>query len=182
MRAPGFTLIELMVTLAIVAILLVLGAPVYTTWIQNMQIRTATESLVSAMKLARAEAIKRNVPVTFSLVTGPSAGNSTEWSITCNPAGPNCPEVGGVIQSDSLLRNAPHISVVPTAGDGAIVFSGLGQANPPALPVAALSTIDIDNPKLPPAESRELRVLVVASGELRACDPNVGAAADPRHC
>ena len=60
----GFTLVELMVTLAIAIILLSVGVPSFTQTIQNNRLTTAANKLVSATNLARGEAIKRGTRVT----------------------------------------------------------------------------------------------------------------------
>jgi type IV fimbrial biogenesis protein FimT len=61
--AGGFTLIELMVTLAIAAIFASLAAPSLTTMIRNNRIQTEASSLVADLQLARTEAIKRGATV-----------------------------------------------------------------------------------------------------------------------
>ncbi len=61
-RLPGFTLIELMVALAIVALLLLLGMPSFTTFLRNSEIRSTSESLVNGLRAASAEAANRNQP------------------------------------------------------------------------------------------------------------------------
>lgn len=58
-RSPGFTLLDLLVSLAIGALLLGLGVPGYRAWIADMELRDRVEALVEAMSYARAEAIKR---------------------------------------------------------------------------------------------------------------------------
>lgn len=55
----GFTLIETMVVVAIAAVLAALAAPSFTPIVERWRIRSATESLQSALYLARSEAIKR---------------------------------------------------------------------------------------------------------------------------
>jgi len=62
-KNSGFTLIELMITLAIVAILLTVGVPSLKTFMQGNQLVAATNELVSALHVARSEAIKHNVRV-----------------------------------------------------------------------------------------------------------------------
>lgn len=68
-REAGFSLIELMVGLTIVGILFMMGVPSFKSWIQNTQIRTATEAIQNGLELARAEAVRRNTPVRFQLTT-----------------------------------------------------------------------------------------------------------------
>ena len=57
-KTSGFTLIELLITLAIVAIVAGLGAPSLRQFIQNTKINTATNDLVSALQVARTQAIR----------------------------------------------------------------------------------------------------------------------------
>ncbi len=69
MKQRGFTVIELMVTLAIAAVLLGLGIASFNTMMETSRARAVAESIMSGLRMARAEAIKRNVPIRFHLVT-----------------------------------------------------------------------------------------------------------------
>lgn len=56
----GFTLIEMMVTVSVAAILLSIAVPSFTTMIKNARVTSATNEFISALILARSEALKRN--------------------------------------------------------------------------------------------------------------------------
>ncbi|WP_156775423.1 GspH/FimT family pseudopilin [Hydrogenophaga sp. RAC07] len=60
----GFTLIELMVAIAILAILLAVGVPSFQSFIASSRLTTANNDFVGAMTLARSEAIRRGNRVT----------------------------------------------------------------------------------------------------------------------
>ena len=77
MRTRGFTLIELMMTIALFAFLAMLAIPMGRTFMANTQVRTATEALLNGMQHARAEAVRRNAQV--QLVRG--AGST--WTLGC---------------------------------------------------------------------------------------------------
>lgn len=62
--AYGFTLIELMITLALAAIILTLGVPSFNETIRTNRVATQVNELVTALHLARSEAIKRATAVT----------------------------------------------------------------------------------------------------------------------
>lgn len=61
----GFTVIELMVVVSILAILVALAAPSFTPLIERWRIRQAVSGLESAMYFARSEAIKRGGNITI---------------------------------------------------------------------------------------------------------------------
>jgi type IV fimbrial biogenesis protein FimT len=65
----GFTLIELMITVAIVAILSSLAAPSFRQMTATQRVRTAVSALNESLWMARSEAIKRNTAVTFSFAS-----------------------------------------------------------------------------------------------------------------
>lgn len=63
MRARGFTLVELLVGLAVAAILLTIAIPGYAFLVSTSRLAAVTNDLVTALQLARSEAIRRNVHV-----------------------------------------------------------------------------------------------------------------------
>lgn len=63
-RYTGFTLIELIITVAIAAIVLAIGIPSFKETILQNRLTTYTNQLIGAINLARSEAIKRGVRVT----------------------------------------------------------------------------------------------------------------------
>ena len=69
----GFTLWELMTSLAVIGILLGIGVPSLMELQRNMAITSAANDLVSALLAARAEAVKRQVPVTVCASPNPLA-------------------------------------------------------------------------------------------------------------
>ena len=64
-KHTGFTLIELMITLAVVGILLMVGVPSLKTFMQGNQLIASTNELISALHVARSEAIKLNTRVSI---------------------------------------------------------------------------------------------------------------------
>ena len=76
----GFTLVELMITVAIIVILAVIAMPSMTAMINNSRATAQAEELVASLQLARAEAIRRNARVTFCAGTGVVCSGSTTWT------------------------------------------------------------------------------------------------------
>jgi type IV fimbrial biogenesis protein FimT len=90
-RIGGFTLFELMVTLAVAALILSLGVPGFRSFIQNNRATTHTNDLVTALNLGRSEATRRGASVLLcSSSDGATCSGSNDWSsgwIVRRPAG-----------------------------------------------------------------------------------------------
>lgn len=70
----GFTAIELMVVVTIIAVLAALAGPSFTPLIERWRVRDAAEALTSSLYLARSEAIKRGGGVTIDATGGWNVG------------------------------------------------------------------------------------------------------------
>jgi type IV fimbrial biogenesis protein FimT len=80
-RARGFTLLELLVTLAVATILVTVAVPSFRSFVQNSRATTHTNELVTALNLGRSEAIRRGRPVTVcSSSDGATCSGATDWS------------------------------------------------------------------------------------------------------
>ena len=75
MKQKGFTLVELMVIVAIAGVLLGLGLNSFRTMMDSTNTKSAAESLLTGLRLARSEAIKRNAPMRFQLVSSLTLAN-----------------------------------------------------------------------------------------------------------
>lgn len=83
-RAPrigrGFTLIELMVTVSVLAIVLAVAAPSFSEFVAGQKVKTAANDLTTALILARSEAIKRNADIVVAPVTADTWASG--WNVT----------------------------------------------------------------------------------------------------
>ena len=76
----GFTLIELMVALAIAAVLMMLAAPSFTNTIERNQLSTKINELVSTLQYARSESVKRGKQITVcESINGTSCGGAAGY-------------------------------------------------------------------------------------------------------
>mgnify|MGYP003381956147 CR=1 FL=1 len=75
----GFTLVELMVTLAIAAILLSIAAPNFVSFIKNNRITTITNDLLADLALARSEAAKRGQAVSVCISSDGLTCTGSNW-------------------------------------------------------------------------------------------------------
>lgn len=78
----GFSMVELMITLAILAIGLSLAAPSFTDMMTNNKVTSATNELIGAIQYARAEAAVRGYPVVLcnGNATGSDCASNQTWS------------------------------------------------------------------------------------------------------
>lgn len=104
-KMSGFTLVELMITLAIAMILITLAVPSFTLMINNAKVTSATNEFVAALNLARSEALKRSNTVTVCRSNSDFSACSTAASENYTTNGwiifPDCLDVGtlGVIDT-----------------------------------------------------------------------------------
>jgi type IV fimbrial biogenesis protein FimT len=77
----GLTLIELMIALALIAILLALAAPSLQEAMMSIRITGHTNDLMGDLAVARSEAVKRNIPVVLcSSTDGQSCAAAASWN------------------------------------------------------------------------------------------------------
>lgn len=184
----GFSLIELMVAIVVLAIVIAAAVPSFSTMMHNTRIRTAAESVQNGIQIARAEAVKRNTAIRFEL------SDNSRWEVKCvvvvgdldGDGEDDCP---AVIQERTIGEGAAA-SIVATADPASgmeLVFNGLGRisslAGGGAPPNLININIDIDPTVLPAEKSRNLRILVGIGGNTRMCDPDASIpGTDPRAC
>ena len=63
MQSKGFTLVELMVSIAIAVIIITIAIPSFTNFLRNSTVRTQANELAAVMQFARSEAIKRRTDI-----------------------------------------------------------------------------------------------------------------------
>jgi len=205
--ARGFSLIELIVVMAIMVMMMMMAAPSFSVWIANSRIRVTAESVLSGLQVAKSEAVARNTRVRFQLTstldnTCVLSATGLNWIINLDP-NVNADEVVGrcatapnPMASPSVAADAPFIlQTRPAAGSGSsavnatapsLVFNGLGRIAPP-LPPGNI-TIDVNNPTngtcfAAGGELTCLRIVITPAGQVRMCDPNPDLpAGDPRIC
>ncbi len=175
----GFTLIELVVTIALLAVLLGLAAPSFSLWTRNAQVRTIGDTLQNGVRLAQNEAVRRNRQVVFFLTNDTAcsasttpASNGSFWAIRTVPL--TAGDTAETVQCGHLADSAGGVAL---AGPTAICFNSMGRqvanASPGAgtatctLAASGLSSYDISAM----GSDRPLRVLVAVGGQVRRCDP-----------
>jgi type IV fimbrial biogenesis protein FimT len=94
-KSGGFTLLELMIVVVLVALILALGVPGFGEFMRNNRLAEASNGLIAAAQLARTEAIKRQVTVSVCASADPGAGEAatcsagafTGWLVFADPNG-----------------------------------------------------------------------------------------------
>jgi type IV fimbrial biogenesis protein FimT len=171
-RQLGVTLIELMIGIAVLAVLATLAMPMFQQWMANTQIRNASDALLNGLQLARTEALRRNKNVEFRL------GNASDWEVwQAQPA--------LKVQGRGSQEGQSNLAVVaPTPGDASTVtFSPLGGVVSNLDGSSTLTQLDVQAASGSPTGVRNLRVVVPASGGVRMCDPGSDLKSDDtRRC
>ena len=119
----GFTAIELMVTVAIVAIFATLAAPSFRQLIATQRVKSVASALTESLWVARSEALKRNEDVQFVFANAGANTLVADWKITRS--------------SDTvtpLIQQSGSPSVVSTTSSGGnllFVFNAFGRSTNP---------------------------------------------------
>ena len=174
----GFTLIELMVTVALVAIMMVLAAPSFITFQRNSELTTTANSFLATLASARAEAMKRQLR-TFVIpfdgtnwasgwkVFVDSNSTVTASALTMDTTGDILLSSVDALPSSITIDTTSATSFVHPGGKY-VMFNGTGFMGliGGGFPSGGADSLDFSN------GSETRRVLVSVAGRARVCKPN----------
>jgi type IV fimbrial biogenesis protein FimT len=158
----GFTLTELMVVSAIVAILLAIGVPSYKYITTSYRMSSEVNNLLGDLMFARGEALKEGQYVTVcvsSTGTGCTAGGwQNGWIVFSNPTQAANPAVGSILRKQAPFSGNPADTFVANTGITAISYNREGFAWTLAAGFIANTLITLHNPAAQAAFTRCLAV------------------------
>lgn len=149
----GFTLIELLVTLAVLAIVMAFAVPSFQQLIANNRLSTEVNTLVSALQLARSEAVKRGTEVSVAATNGSNlvAG----YCVTLGGADDPCDDDDNQIRVFSAVESSVNTNPAVTE----VVFNRMGE-----LVDGVAITVSVTPPSCPPGKVDALRQIRVGAG------------------
>jgi type IV fimbrial biogenesis protein FimT len=187
---PGFTLIEMMITLAVLAILSLLAMPAFNTWIANNRVRAVADDMAGGLRLAQTEALRRSRQTAFMLTdTANPAGaaaltpvaNGGNWAVTV--AKSTLDPAGAFVRGGAIADIGQGVNVTGPAAicfnpRGSLVDSNTGALSPSAgacasLPTEATRYLQIYTFKSS-SGNHALQVEVGLGGQVRLCNPDYG--------
>lgn len=195
----GFSLIELIVGMAVLALLMALGMPQYATFVSNARLRTTAEGINNGLNLARAEAVKRNTrvellftdeePIEGLVNTVASVVDAPNWMVRAWVPSTNSYEfIDGKLGAEGSGKSEGTGVVVTTVTGGVytgiVTFTGFGALNT-AQPISfqvTYPTAGTCDTVATPGPLRCLNVTVTPGGQVRICDPKVTDTKDTRAC
>lgn len=177
-RESGFTMIELMVTLVVLAILVALAEPSFTDFFDRYRLRGATDDAISVISNARADSVKTNRDVSIAF-----DGTTSNWCIGANAA--KDPDTPGepfptalacdCTDADQCLVEGQRLAVeqgkhrgvaVSAVSSNFVVNSKLGTAVT-AGAIATPANVTFTSP----SGKYDVRLQVTALGQSRICVP-----------
>ncbi len=186
----GFSLIELLITMALFAILSALAMPSFLAWIQNQQIRSTAEGIYNSLQRAESEAAKRNQPVDFALISNTPSNGATpspsstgpNWEVAVDQAG--TPSASGFIQGGLAAESGKNASINST--QSIVIFSGTATVTVPGTTVPTGVVINVSDPTGGTCVSAGgpmqcLQINVTPYGSIRMCNPALPAGT-PQGC
>ena len=184
----GMSIVEICVAMAILALVIGFGAPSTMTWIQNLQVRNAADSILGGLQSARLAALQRNTTVAFEL-TDP---NSIAWHVcvfdlttlactvpdlaTGDPTGQVNARAGVETQFTNFANPLDAGVNVPQL----VAFDPFGRISPQN--PTNIARIDIRNPTMNGSDERRLSIAITVAGQVRMCDPQVSKGLNPQGC
>lgn len=142
-KIRAFTLIELMVTIAIFVIVVSFAIPSFTSMIQNNYSLSISHDLISSLKFARSEAIKRNSPVSLCATSDSnytSCGNawSLGWIIFSDYNGDGTYSSGNDVILRINMLSGSNAQITPSNNTYSFTYNNVG------FPASNASNITID--------------------------------------
>lgn len=172
-RNAGFTLIELMVTVAIAAVLLVVAVPSFVSYQRSSELTSVANSFVAGVNAARGEAMKRGMNAMLVPASGTSW--SSGWTVFVDQD-----RSGGLNTGDFTVIQQPALPAYFSAtGQGTasetppyIMFDASGYAKTKTAGFGALTMTIARNDLSGTVLTEQTRRIVIArSGRARACKP-----------
>ena len=165
----GFTLVELLVSVAIAAILISIAAPSYVALTNTNRLATQANDILGGLMIARSEAIRLNQRVVFcrsddGATCSTASGNWAGWLIFVDANGNDTPDAsetlrigsltGGVTTVQSSQAIAGQNNRIRIGSDG---FARTSASSSSALLLAKLSVCIATT--TPPTNTREIRIV-----------------------
>ncbi len=158
----GFTLVELMVAIAIFAILATMAVPSFNSFIDKYRVKRAADTLSAFMINTKSEAIKRNATVRAVFQ---SAGAGATWCAGMTTANTCDCTVASSCQIDSadrLVRSSDYKDILLTSPNDEAMFS--------FSPLRG--TVNSGNAQVQSAGGLQVRVIISGTSRIRLCSPS----------
>lgn len=173
-------MIEMVVTVSILAILIAIAVPSMSLWLANNRVRTTAQSLLNGMQLAKAEAIRSNQRVRFSL-----DGTDGAWTVRRSIGGCNFDTAvaTSLVEAYTTTSQNSGATLSALADDGNSASTFIFSANGfQACDIAAqFRTLTVSAA----AADNTRRITTSIAGRLLLCDPDLTnklSSGDPRKC
>jgi type IV fimbrial biogenesis protein FimT len=164
-KVAGFTLVELMITLLIAAIVLGLAAPGVSRLLERNRLQTSADSLFTGLMLARSEALKRNQPVTVCKSTNGTectagAAWNQGWLVYADADGDAAVDPNEILRVESTMRAGDTLNVAGADFADEISYNTDGSAS-------GTGTFVLCNAKGEAQYGREIQVEVTGRPRLK---------------